>query len=196
MGQPRVRPSYYAPLSGQPGYDLRVANFSKPHTPEYGTGTDSNPTKTRLGFRFQNTSVLASGVPSAPVVVATLTGSTWAGTPTSTTGSVTIADNDFTTGRAEVRLGVFVLVAGQDFTVGGSTAITATNLAAAIDRLADYAAVAVGSAVNVTGPRGSQPIRWETKVYGTIANFSTLTPAGGFLAPGTPALQGPAVIVS
>lgn len=198
MGQPKISPFATALQGAQPPYQLLVANFSKPHTPENGT-TGSNPVRTRSGFRWQNTSYLSFNMAhsrASNTVVATGTGSLLTGPDFSNqTGTVTVADNDFSTGRAEIHIAQYVLVAGEDFAVGGSTAATATNIAAAIANLNGFSGtVAVGSDVEVEGPLGSQPLTWKTRVFGTIANFSGITPDNGFLTPGNPQRGGNVIL--
>jgi len=195
MGQLRITPLLTAPQSAQPPYQLLVANFSKPHTPEFGT-TGSNPIRTRSGFEWQNTSFLSYGQDAARnTVVGTGTGSLLTNPPwTNQTGSVTINDNDFTTGRAFVFIGRYVLEAGEDFAIGGAVGATATNLALAISRLTGYTATPAGAVVNVVGPLGSQRLTWRTQVFGTKANFSAITPDSGFLAPGDPQRGGNVIL--
>ena len=197
-GYNKVSPFLTALQGAQPPYQLLVANFLKPHTPEFGT-TGSNPIRSRSGFRFQNTSLLsfnANGAGASSTVVATLTGSLNTGAPfTHQTGAVTVADNDFSTGRAEVYIDKYILVADEDFLVGGTTALTATALALAISRLNGYSGTfAAASVVNVVGPLGSQNRTWRTKVYGTIGNFSTITPENGLLTYGDPQRGGNVIL--
>lgn len=197
-GYNKVSPLINALQGAQPPYQLLVANFTKPHTPEFGT-TGSNPIRSRSGFEFQNTSYLSfdgAGGAATSTVVATGTGSLLSGAPfTNQTGSVTIASFDITTGAAEVHIDKYVLVAGEDFLAGGSTAVMATNLAAAIANLNGYSlTVAVGSTVNVVGPLGSQNRTWKTRVFGTIANFSAITPENGLLAYGDPQRGGNVIL--
>lgn len=197
MGE-KINPFPTSLQSAQPSYQLLVANFTKAHTPEVGT-TGSNPIRSRSGFEFQNTSFLSFGPPGAAgmnIPVATGTGSLMTSPPsTHQTGTVTVANNDFSTGRAELHVGQFVLVEGDDFTVGGSTALTATAIAAAIANLPGFGGtIAAASDVEVDGPLGSQPLTWKTRVFGTIANFSAITPDSGFLAPGDPQRGGTVIL--
>lgn len=197
-GYNKVSPYITALQSAQPPYELLVANFTKPHTPEDGT-TGSNPIRSRSGFFWQNTSYLSFGPGRAAAmntVVATGTGSLLTEPPfTHQTGSVTVANNDFSTGQAEIFIDKYILVAGEDFAIGGTTGDTAANIAAAIANLTGYSdTTSAGSTVNVVGPLGNQNRTWRTRVFGTIANFSGITPENGLLALGDPQRGGDVIL--
>lgn len=89
-------------------------------------------------------------------------------------GEVTVASNNFGTGRAIVFLGDYEFIAGVDFLVGAAVGNTATNLAAAITALSGWDATAVGAVVTINAaPPGR--IRFLVRHYGTIVNYTTLT---------------------
>lgn len=106
------------------------------------------------------------------------------GTLSPSTATVTVADNDFTA-EAILTLGLFTLRSGLEWVVGGSTALSAVALAAAIDNLPDFAAVAVGSDVNITGPASLNGATCVLEVHfrAAIVNF-TLSPTTGFMLEG------------
>lgn len=117
------------------------------------------------------------------------------GAPAASTGEVVVADNDFTTGQAILFLGEFKLINGEQYTPGGSTALTATALAAAIDNLDGFSASAAVSTVTITGPLGPTGgnVLFKVLYTGTVANF-TLTPTDGTLTVGGPTLAGPQIL--
>tara|TARA_Y100000310_G_scaffold194428_2_gene194434 strand:+ start:23941 stop:24501 length:561 start_codon:yes stop_codon:yes gene_type:complete len=89
-------------------------------------------------------------------------------------GEVTVANNNFGTGRAILYVGDYEFIAGVDFLVGAAAANTATNLAAAISALPGWDAAAVGAVVTINAsPPGR--IRFEVRHFGTIVNYTTLT---------------------
>lgn len=107
-------------------------------------------------------------------------------------GTFTVADNNFTTGRAVLVLGEFRLISNIDFIPGGGAAATATAIAAAISRLTGYAAVPVGANVIVSyGSGPADQIDFKAEHYGTHTNFTTFVPADGILAFGSPDIEPP-----
>lgn len=112
------------------------------------------------------------------------------GTPSASTGTVTVADNDFTA-EAVLYLGPYTLVSGIHWTPGGSVGASATALAAAIDNLPEYSASPSGADVEIEGPKGPSGIGLSFTAYfkGSIENY-TLDPATGELTPGGPTIGG------
>jgi hypothetical protein len=164
-------------------YELLVANFSRP-TQSLITGSDTAnmaPTKTRTGFLFQTLEVRgvatdhtnATYVPARSVVVHTRLGilDPFGGTPPPR-GTVTVASDTFAGTSASLFLGQFELVSGRDFATGGGVAVTATNLAAAINALPGYSAGAVGAVVTVNGPQGQDGLRFDATYRGGDLNFT------------------------
>ena len=111
---------------------------------------------------------------------------------TGQTATITVANNDFTTGRALLYLGDLVIISGLHFLQGAGVNNTATNLAAFINGIPGWTAPAPGAAV-VTVTYGGPPtddVRFEAEYHGTITNY-TLAPTTRFLTNGTPALVAP-----
>jgi len=107
-------------------------------------------------------------------------------------GTLQVANNDFTTGRAVIVLGNFRLISNIDFITGGAPALTAIAIAAAIERLPGYDAVAVGPGVVIGYTAGpADEIDFKVEHYGTITNFTPLVPADGQLAQGSPDIEPP-----
>ena len=180
----KLFPSQFAVGGAQPPFEILVAGIVESGRVSEGL----LPVRVRNGFREQNTT--AVGHMPHGTVVGARTGTLLGGAPTNSTGTVTIASDDFTV-PAEVLIGPYTLVTDVDFLANalGAT-VVATNLAAAIDALPGYAAISAGPLVTVTGPLGHKinPIanRWAFKTFGAIANFTPITPEGGFLDSGLP----------
>lgn len=187
-------------LTAQPAFTTLVANIEGAGDPSKGR----NPVKIRTGFTSQHVPEIprAGLVPSHAFDARTpgvhtneglLTGTT-PGVAVRASATITVASNSFGS-PATLLLGDYTVTSGQDFTVGGSTALTATALATAIDGLPGFTAVAVLSTVTVTGPAG--PMGNETPcsaVYaGSVQNY-TLSPATGFMSGAQPYL-GPPVLL-
>jgi hypothetical protein len=107
-----------------------------------------------------------------------------------------VADNDFTTGSAEVILGDYHLLSHIDFQpdIGGAAA-TAIALAAAINRFPGFTASLPGppGTIVVRGMNGDDDqVTFEVRHFGTHTNF-TLSPTSGFFTVGSPVL-GPPVL--
>lgn len=160
----------------QPPYSTRVANFTRP------AGVDGRPTKSRIGFT-QQTSV-EGGKPGVNLAT---------GLPSASTASIVVADNDFSA-VAKLTLGDFTLVSGVQYAVGASTALTAVNLAAAINNLPGFTAPVPGaSTISVSGPNGPFEVALTALYGGAITNF-TLTPDSGVFTVGGPAFGPPAIL--
>jgi len=107
-------------------------------------------------------------------------------------GGIVIADNDFSTGRAAILLGDYKLISNIDFIPGINIAATAVELAAVINRLTGFFAVAGPTGVEFGW--GSGPIDEVTLRaihYGTVTNFTPVLPVGGFMLEGRPARTAP-----
>jgi len=116
------------------------------------------------------------------------------GAPAASTGQVVVANNDFTTGQAILTLGDYEIINGLQYAPGGTTDLTAAALAAAIDNLDEFSAVAVASTVTITGPLGPEGDAVFKVLYtGTVTNF-TLTPTDGTLTVGGPTLAAPQIL--
>jgi hypothetical protein len=109
-------------------------------------------------------------------------------------GTVLVSNNDFTL-PATLYLGNYALISNEHFLVGGNTAATATNLAAAIDSLLEFSATVLGSTVTVSGPFGpdGNTVRLEASYAGAVQNY-TLTPNDGSLELGAPVIGPPEII--
>jgi len=113
--------------------------------------------------------------------------------PVAGTGTITVALNTFT-GPTTILLGEYVLTSDEDFVVGGSTAATATNLAAAINALPGYSAPIPGaSIITVTGPFGVLGAEAIFKSGGASPQNFTFSPADGTLGGAEPTI-GPVLI--
>lgn len=161
-------------------FRVAVANLAEGGNPDQG----HNATKVRSGFAYQNILTRAGGMGTNALI---------AGTPLGPqTASLTVADNDFTTGRALLYLGEYTLIPHVDYTPGAGVNATATALAAAIDLLPQYTAQAVGAVVSITSTL--QPVEqvvFRVGYEGTIENFTPLVPATGYMAPGNPRISAP-----
>lgn len=186
-------------VTAQPTFTMLVANIEGAGDPSQG----DNPVKLRTGFRKQMFPEVTRG--NVPVKVEdTRTPSvhtdqglldyTVSPIPVRTEVSVTVADNDFSA-KATLRLGGLTVTSGVDFTVGGTTDLTAAALAAAVDGLPGFSASAVLSVVTIRGPVGpnGDNIRFDARYAGSISNY-TLSPTTGFLGGGDPDIGPPAIL--
>jgi len=195
MGYPKRYPTLI-PYGSTPAYQLLVANFSKPHTPEGFSVTGANPVRSRNGFRFTQRAYISYRGEQSQVIVGSATGSYVEPDPGAATpyniGGFTVDDNDFSTGRAEIAIGPYLFVAGQDFLVGVSTAVTAANIATMLDNIPDFfEGLAVGSDVTFSYRRGPGLWPLEVQHYGDIANFTVPVSNGeGSMLPGEPQARG------
>lgn len=110
------------------------------------------------------------------------------------TCSITCSDADFTTGTAVLHLGPYKITSNTEYTTGNA-ATTATNLAAALNRLPEFSAVVNGgdnTQVDVTGPGGpvGHGITFKVVYNGSKTNY-TLSPTTGTMTVGGPAITGP-----
>ena len=112
-----------------------------------------------------------------------------AGTPQSAT--FIVDDNDFSTGRTVLVLGDFEIIANIDYLPGGSTALTATAIAAALNRLSGITASANVSTVTILREPALEKVEFRVLHHGTITNFITLIPSNGFMDRGAPSVVPP-----
>lgn len=186
-------------ITAPPKFKILVANIENAGDPSRGI----NPVKVRTGFEKQLLpEVPRPGAPSWSPDYSTPGVHTYQGlldyttplTPVAATGTVEVVDNDFTA-SATLYLGPYVITSNVDYTPGGTTDLTATALAAAIDALPEFAAVAVGSLVTITGPFGptGNDLRFEDIYAGVVANF-TLAPTDGSLTSGEPFIGPPNIL--
>lgn len=113
-------------------------------------------------------------------------------TPFAAMGQFTVADNNFTTGRAVLVLGNYRLISNIDFIPGGGVVATAAAICAAIDRLPGFDAAPLGANVVVgyySGP--ADEIEFRAEHYGTVVNFTPFVPATGELLTGSPDIEPP-----
>ena len=115
-----------------------------------------------------------------------------AGITSGQTGTITVADNDFSGGRVELVLGDYRIINSVEYAVGGAVAATATNVAAAISALPGFLAVAVDAVVTVTyGGGPADEVEFRVVHHGSADNFTPLSPATGLLSGGSPAIGAP-----
>jgi len=108
------------------------------------------------------------------------------------TASFTVNNNDFSTGAAVIILGDFELVSAVDYAIGAAVGNTATNIAAAITNLPGFTATPTGADVAVEYDAGTADIvDFSITHYGTITNFTAITPATGEMANGSPNISAP-----
>lgn len=187
-------------LTAQPTTTSLVANIEGAGDPSQGL----NPVKVRTGFTHQHIPEVPRGASTERVLDPRTPGThthegllTWTtpGVPVGATATITVADNTFTDG-ATLLIGNYTVSSGIDFAVGGSTALTAAAVAAAIDGLPGFSAVAVLSAITVTGPAGpdGNEVRCSAVYRGDVENY-TFAPTNGFMSGAKPNL-GPPVILS
>lgn len=107
--------------------------------------------------------------------------------PSPATGTIEVVGNTFV-GPTSISIGAYTLVSGTDFQIGALVGNTAVNLAAAIDALPEYSAIAVGAVVTVSG----QVLEITLFNAGGACpyNFS-LTPDNGTLTGGDPHIGPP-----
>lgn len=111
---------------------------------------------------------------------------------TPATGQITVANNDFSTGRAFILLGDFKLISNIDFIPGANVNATAVAIAAAVSNLPGYTGTPAGAVVQIdylTGP--SDQITLGVRHYGSVVNFTPLVPATGEMAVGWPRIGPP-----
>lgn len=147
-------------VGAQKPFTILVANLTGGSDPS--RGAVFNPVKKRTGFTMQHfIEVAGRGETTFPLSRSTPGTATRVGlatftvpnTPVRGTGTITVASNSFL-GPTTVTVGKYEFLSGSDFAIGAGVNATAANLAAAIDATSEYAAVAVGAVVTVTGLYG------------------------------------------
>jgi len=127
---------------------------------------------------------------------------------TNQTGTIEVDDNDFSTGRCVLTLGEgsqdypepnattfdgreIEIISGLHYLPGATVALTAVEIAAAINRIPGYAATPVGAVITVEYTSDvNAAVPFYVHHYGTVVNL-LLTPETGYLTHGTPALGPP-----
>ena len=175
---------------------MRGTRVSKPFTTLVANlsgqlDVNGNPVKLRTGFDQQIVSSLKSEGHVNNIMGRLDTSLGFV----QSSGTVTVIDNDFTTGQTLLYLGEFELIAGIHFVVGGDVNATSVNLAAAIDNLSGFSATAVAPVVTILGPTGpdSDQIGFSVVYEGTKTNY-TLAPLSGSLLQGEPSIGSPLVL--
>lgn len=181
-------------ITGQKPYTYLVANLRQGSDPSKGPA--GNPQKMRSKITRQHFPEVSKAGdpsddeffdPSTPGIHTRL--GLVEGESTPATATVTVADNDFSAG-AILYVGVYTLVAGVDFSVGGSVGATAANLANAINNLDGFSASPSGADVDITGaggPTGNET-RLEADYGGGVTNYTITRFAGGLPEIGPPDL--------
>lgn len=181
-------------------FKVLVANLEGSGDPSRGR----NPVKLRTGFQLQvfteiprESNETRVGDPQTPGLRSQtgLLTSSVPGVPVGGNGTITVSSNDFTA-QATLFIGVYSITSGVDYTVGGSTALTAAAIATAINNLPQFSANAVLSDITVTGPFGpdGDSTKFEAQYRGSVRNF-TISPNAGFLVDAEPYI-GPIQILS
>ena len=114
--------------------------------------------------------------------------------PVGMSGSFTVADNDFTTGRAEILLGNVRLLSGVEYAIGAAATDTAHNIAAAISALGagcGFAATHLLAVVTVVASNTMGEIEFRALHYGSHVNFTPLIPDTNMLGGGDPVIGAP-----
>ena len=188
--------------TAQPRFTLLVANLRGGSDPS--RGEIGNPVKQRIGFTQQLIPQIpregyhiTDGDFKQPGIHTNQGLLTYTDSPVPVGGTATIVvvDNTFTIGTA-LWIGQFELLSNEDYLVGGTTALTAVALAAAIDALPGFTAPVPGaSTITVTGPFGidGNDTRLEAVFTGAVANF-TLTPDDGTFDGAEPTIGPPLII--
>jgi len=173
---------------GQP-FTCLIGNFPYGSFPDQNLPAYQNPPPNRQAFTHQVLTIGDSRV-SAQNHVGLMDGAI-----APKVGSLTVADDDFTTGVAVLYLGDFTLTSDVDYVTGGGVAVTAANIAAAILPLPGFVANAVGATVTInytSGPADEVPFR--VVYYGTKTNFAPVIPNDGLLGNGGPHFDAIALI--
>jgi len=185
-------------IGGQKPFTVLVAHFTGQ------TDSRGNPVKSRSAMTMQHFPEVAraNGVESLPHQgrtpgLRTRVGHasfTTDGVPVSATGTITVTDTALVH-PTRVHLGSFVLTAGEDFALTGTTTDVALALSNAIDNLPGYSGTPVANVITVSGPTG--PIGNEAlfKATGSSAYLLTFSPTNGALSGAEPAI-GPITSVS
>lgn len=166
---------------GQP-FTCLVGNFPYGSYPDHNMPVYQNPPPNRQAITHQVLSVGDARV-NAQNHIGRIGGAI-----SPKVASLVVADDDFTTGIAVIFLGDYTLTSDVDYVTGGGAAVTAANLAAAIDTLPGFnATVSAGTQVDieyVIGP--ANQVDFSVVYYGTIENFTPVTPTTGEMGNGGP----------
>jgi len=162
-----------------PSYHLIVANF------DGSVDSLGNPVAIRTKFTEQ----LVYQHEESGNTVGRLSGSV-----SNSTGTLTISDNDFSTGVSKILLGDYKFLSGVHFAQGVDADATATTIASMINNLPEFSASANTNVVTITGLSGpfSDKIPFQVFYYGTIVNF-TLVPTTKYLTGGGPGITAPVI---
>ena len=160
-------------------FTILVANL----TGQYDA--NGNPIKQRTGFQEQLVNDLSNQMQMGLLT----------GPPAPATAEITVVDNDFTTGAANLYIGEYELVSGVHYTPGGTVALTAAALATAIDNLPGFSASDLGAVVSILGPYGpdGDSVTFNVVYDGTVANF-TMLPTTEYMALGAPNVGPPRIL--
>jgi hypothetical protein len=174
---------------GQP-FTCLVGNFPYGSYPDHNMPIYQNPPPNRQAITHQ---ILTIGDKrtSAQNYVALL-----AGAISPKVASLTVANDDFTTGTTVITLGDFTLTSDIDYVTGGGAAVTAANLAAAITALPGFTAtVPAGAQVDIEYGYGpANQVDFNILYNGTITNFTPVTPDTGLMDNGGPNFAPPDLI--
>lgn len=165
-----------------PPFTILAGHFPYGSTPDHNMPVYQNPTPSRQAITHQ---VLSVGAPrlNAQNHIGFL-----AGAFSPEMASFVVANNNFGTGIVVISLGKYTLTSNVDYVIGASTAATAANIASAIDFFPGFhASVSAGSQVDITytlGPANQVP--FIITYYGTVENFTLVSPDTGEMASGGP----------
>lgn len=173
--------------------DTRTAGGFTLHVQTYPYGTD--PTRAGIWGKpppLRSTVTLgpihdAKGAFANGMMVTPITGYVPA------TGSFVVADNTFPA-VAELLIGDYRLLNNFDYAIGVGVNQTATNIAAAISRLPNFSASAVGATVTVRCFQQADEVVFKAIHHGAVVSFDTFT-GNGFLTRGVPQAGAPVLTV-
>lgn len=162
-------------------FTVLVGNFPYGSDPSRNLPVYQNPSPIRQGVTHQ---ILTEGDKrvSARNTVGLLDGAI-----ANKTASLTVADNDFSTGKAIIQLGEYLITSEVDYAIGGGVNATATNIAASIDNLPRFTASPTGAQVDIGYSGGpANIVTFRVFYYGTKTNFNPISPEDGLMGNGTP----------
>lgn len=160
-------------------FKILVANL----TGQYDV--QGNPIKARMGFEQQLVNDLGNHIQMGLLT----------GAPLPATATVTVINNDFTTGPAKLYIGDYELESDVHYTPGVTPILTAVALATAINNLPGFEATPAGVVVTILGPYGpdGDSVSFDAVYDGTIANFTLMPPTEG-MNPGSPVVGPPRIL--
>lgn len=105
------------------------------------------------------------------------------GIKTSGTNTITVDDNDFSTGKVYLYIGDSVFISGLDYMVGANAIATATNIVSAINLRVDYLTASNGGTdiITLSWVDGLGKYDFKVRHTGEIVNL-ILSPTTGYLA--------------